>query len=83
MKAAIGKAGIKNMAVANAGQATEIVREFLEKMNPGLAFSPRMSTRTDDIWIVEVNWGFQPMYFDVKISTGEIMRYGFIPRPNP
>lgn len=83
MKAEIGKGRIGNMAVANAGQATEIAREFLEKMNPGLAFSPRMSTRTDDIWIVEVNWGFQPMYFDVKISTGEIMRYGFIPRPNP
>lgn len=71
------------MAIANAGQATETVKEFLEKMNPGLAFSPRMSTKSGDIWIVEANWGFQPMFFDIKASTGEIVRYGFIPRPSP
>ncbi len=68
-------------SVLNAGQATEIVKNFLEKMNPGLPFSPRVARKAKAIWVVEANWGFQPMYFDVDGETGEILQYGFIPRP--
>ena len=71
------------MYIENAVQATEIVKFFLEKMNPNLAFSPRKATQTfiqegdKDVtfWLVEASWGFQVMSFKVRQSDGQITEY--------
>ena len=71
------------MQIENAVQATEVVKFFLEKMNPNMAFSPRKATLTRvsegvhrvECWLVEVSWGFQLMTFKVRQSDGQILEY--------
>ena len=71
------------MYIENAVQATEVVKFFLEKMNPNLAFSPKKATQATvqeggtsmDYWLVEASWGFQVMSFKVRKSDGQITEY--------
>ena len=68
------------MQIENAVQATEVVKIFLEKMNPNMAFSPRKATpittkKHGEIWLVEVSWGFQVVVFKVNRSDGQILEY--------
>lgn len=72
------------MYVENAVQATELVKIFLEKMNPNMAFSPRKATlvsgaKAPSFWLVEVTWGFQAMTFRVQQADGQISEYETTP----
>lgn len=73
------------MQIENAVQATEVVKIFLEKMNPNMAFSPRKANLIDSdqtytaYWLVEVTWGFQAMVFKVKKYDGQIAEYETTP----
>lgn len=63
------------MPVTNAAEATEVVKSFCEKMNPGLPFFPQGATLgATGNWQVKVLWGFIPLVFEVSYS-GEIAKY--------
>lgn len=64
------------VAMKNAAQATEVVKTFCEKMNPGYPFFPTGATLEKGmLWMVKVNWGFLPLVFEVQAATGEILQY--------
>ena len=68
------------MIVETAADATEIVRNFVEKMSPGLGFVPRSAELVHSgmakFWRVEASVGFEIMVFEVEQASGKIMKYG-------
>ena len=63
------------MAVKNAGEASEIVRDFLIRMSSSTLITPICAEKEENKWIVKFRVGFMAMTFEVDASTGEILRY--------
>lgn len=63
------------MTVKNAEQASELVREFLQKMGASAYISPVSATRTGDHWVVVFIVGLKRMQFEVSRATGVVRRY--------
>ena len=63
------------MTVNNASEASEIVKGFLTQMGWSALTTPVEAKQADGIWVVDFQVGFKVMQFEVKASTGEIVRY--------
>lgn len=64
------------MEVKDAAAATEIVRQFLERLGViSLFLAPIKAERTDGLWVVELIAGIKHMRFEINASTGQILRY--------
>ncbi len=68
------------MTVRNAGEASEVVRRFLEQMGWSLFIFPRRAERTDDRWVVEMIVGMKVMQFEVD-DEGQIVSYRTVNEP--
>lgn len=64
------------MAINNAMEASEIVRQFLSQMGWSTLIKPLKAEKNNAHWVVEFQVGFKDMRFEIDAGTGEIVRYG-------
>lgn len=63
------------MKVKNAAEASEIVKEFVDKFT-SLGFMPTCANnKSGDKWVVEGIVAFRRMSFEIDADTGEILNF--------
>lgn len=69
------------MAIRSAGEASEVVRQFLERMGWSLFVFPRRAERADGRWVIEMIVGMKVMQFEVD-DEGLIISYKTMDEPS-
>ena len=66
--------------IANAEQASEVVKEFLTRMGYTILVVPVKAETSEGEWVVVFQVGFNTMEFRINGKTGEIIKYETLQR---